>query len=185
MSGASKLFALAITYPYQVIRSRLQVGPSFRLSVSRVSRILALHRTTPRRTYTPISPPPSNERGKAKVFKVSTVASEQTLFASSLGPVSRLSCMRIWRGCFGRPLSGGNRGGRAARCCSSRPAGKLSYLQLVTSRHRFRFRTGIITLCMRSQDILIYLPTHPFISQPLDEYMSNSESESRYGSKLK
>lgn len=27
MSGASKLFALAITYPYQVIRSRLQVRP--------------------------------------------------------------------------------------------------------------------------------------------------------------
>ena len=31
MSGASKLFALAITYPYQVIRSRLQVGPFFPL----------------------------------------------------------------------------------------------------------------------------------------------------------
>ena len=99
-------------------------APSFRLSVRRVSRILALHRTTPRRTYTLISPPPSNERGKAKASKVSTAAWEQTLFASSLGRVSRSSCMRIWRGCFGRPLSGGNRGGRAVECHSSRQPGR-------------------------------------------------------------
>lgn len=76
MSGGSKLFALAVTYPYQVIRSRLQVGPSLLLLVRRFSHILALHRIMPRRTYTLISPLPSNGHGKAKAFEASTEASE-------------------------------------------------------------------------------------------------------------
>ena len=69
----------------------------------------------PRRIYTPISPPPSNEHGKAKAFKAFIAASERTLFASFLAHVSHLLCMRIWRGYSGRPLSGGNRGGRPVR----------------------------------------------------------------------
>lgn len=106
MSGGSKLFALAVTYPYQVVRSRLQVS-SFLLSVRRVLQ-LALHRTMPPHTYTLISPPPSNEHGRAKAFKVSTADSEQTLFASFQAHVSRLSCTRIWRGYCGQPLADEN-----------------------------------------------------------------------------
>lgn len=90
----------------------------FFLSVQRVSHILALHRTTPPRTYTLISPPPSNEHGKAKAFKVSTAASEQTLFASFLVHVSRLLCTKIWRGCSVRPLSDGSKGARQVDCHS-------------------------------------------------------------------
>jgi solute carrier family 25 folate transporter 32 len=60
-SGASKLFALAVTYPYQVVRARIQVRiPRTTLLRSPKLQNLTSHpppnRTTPPRTYTLTSP---------------------------------------------------------------------------------------------------------------------------------
>jgi hypothetical protein len=69
MSGASKLWALALTYPYQVIRSRIQVRQSSLAS----SHLHPHFRTTPPLTYTLTYRPPSNALGKAKGFVGSIV----------------------------------------------------------------------------------------------------------------
>ncbi|KAG6375027.1 mitochondrial carrier domain-containing protein [Boletus reticuloceps] len=171
MSGASKLFALVITYPYQVIRSRIQVG-FISSSVLRVSRIFPLHRIMPRRTYTLISPPPSSERGKARASKDSTADSEQIWFASSLGHVSRLSCMRTWRGYFGPPLSGGNRVDRKLDCRSPHTshAGK-EYVLRSASRSK-GVELGFIDGHARGHRT--HTSIHPNSSKDLGKYISNS-----------
>ncbi|KAI0922052.1 hypothetical protein AcW1_004133 [Taiwanofungus camphoratus] len=69
MSGASKLGALTITYPYQVVRSRIQVGDfpytCFVLSLP-LTCISRDCRTMPRPTYTPPSLPASSVPGSRK-----------------------------------------------------------------------------------------------------------------------
>jgi len=60
-SGVSKLFALSITYPYQVVRARIQVRSTSTILIH-LTFPHRYHRTTPRRTYIPISPRASHGR---------------------------------------------------------------------------------------------------------------------------
>ena len=104
MSGASKLFALASTYPYQVVRSRIQVRlpltrpllPSLHppRAYSRPSR----SRTTPPRTCTRRSPRASRRRGQRRACAASTAGWARTSCASCPGRASPSSCTRTSRG---------------------------------------------------------------------------------------
>jgi hypothetical protein len=98
MSAVSKLSALALTYPYQVIRSRIQVRFIF---VRYITRLHTYLRTTPLLTYTPTYRPPSNVLGKAKGFADSIVEWGRTSCASFLELASLLSYMRTLHGCYG------------------------------------------------------------------------------------
>lgn len=64
-SGASKLFALTVTYPYQVVRARIQVRiqpTTFISSPTHLNLTSLSHRTTPQHTCIPTSPRASRER---------------------------------------------------------------------------------------------------------------------------
>lgn len=61
MSGAAKLAAISLTYPYQVVRSRIQVrrapSTSMRMNHLTPSPFFSLTRTMPLHTFTQIYPP--------------------------------------------------------------------------------------------------------------------------------
>jgi hypothetical protein len=97
MSGASKLWALALTYPYQVIRSRIQV----RRSLFAASHLHPHFRATPPLTYTLTYRPPSNALGKAKGFVGSTVGWGRTSCAFFLELASLLLYTRTLHGYYG------------------------------------------------------------------------------------
>lgn len=54
MSGASKLFALVVTYPYQVVRSRIQVRIHNIIPTIPPSLTTSRNRIMPQHTYTQI-----------------------------------------------------------------------------------------------------------------------------------
>jgi hypothetical protein len=102
MSGASKLWALALTYPYQVIRSRIQVRCILGCCILGCC-ITSLHSylRTILLTYTPTYRPPSNVLGKARGFVDSIVEWGRTSCASFLELASLSSYTRTLHGCCG------------------------------------------------------------------------------------
>jgi solute carrier family 25 (mitochondrial folate transporter), member 32 len=66
MSATAKLSALTSTYPYQVVRSRIQASA---VSALPITTLTQLDRTTRRRTYTPPYLLLSNGPGRKKASK--------------------------------------------------------------------------------------------------------------------
>jgi len=108
-SGASKIFALAISYPYQVVRARIQVRIPYRPSQTpEPDDIPHYHhhhppRTTPRRTYIPTSPLASPKHTPNQESGGSTVASGPTSSGFCREPALLSWCTRISRGYSGGP----------------------------------------------------------------------------------
>jgi hypothetical protein len=98
MSGIAKLCALTSTYPYQVVRSRIQVSNISHQTCRLVD--LLTYRTMRRHTYTQPYPPPSNGRGLKRAPEAFTVDWVPIWFVFFLELVLLLSYTRIWHGYF-------------------------------------------------------------------------------------
>lgn len=144
MSGASKLGALSLTYPYQVIRSRLQVCEYHSSDPCISTQIVHSSRRTTRQP-TCIQPYPwlSNERGHRKVFEGFIVVWAPISYACYPAPASRLSCTRIWLGCSGllQHIE------RNVRNCVRRSCRYTSWRRLIAN--------NLFNSCLRDDDVYI------------------------------
>jgi len=118
-SGSSKLVAIALTYPYQVVRARIQVSLTARTSRGKIARTLIFSshlpiRTPPLRNYTRISPKPFPERFGKRASVPSIRVWERMPSGFFQEPVQHLWYTRTWYG-RSEELPNGSKGNRVVQ----------------------------------------------------------------------